>query len=76
MVESITILTTLRVQLLATSGGYRDETGYDGMYSFYCNSAENEEVLGITPKHIVYTWTGSHKPMIGLPVTLLCNTAT
>ena len=35
---------------------------------FYCNSAQKaEEVLGITPKAHVYTWTGSHKPMIGLP---------
>ena len=35
---------------------------------FYCNSAQKaEEVLGITPKAHVYTWTGSHKPMMGLP---------
>lgn len=35
---------------------------------FYCNSAQKaEEVFGITPKAHVYTWTGSHKPMIGLP---------
>ena len=35
---------------------------------FYCNSAQKaEEVLGIIPKAHVYTWTGSHKPMMGLP---------
>lgn len=35
---------------------------------FYCNSAQKaEEVLGITPRAHVYTWTGHHKPLIGLP---------
>lgn len=35
---------------------------------FYCNSVQKaEEVLGITSKAHVYTWTGNHKPMMGLP---------
>lgn len=34
----------------------------------YCNSAQiAKEVLDITSKAHVYTWTGNHQPMIGLP---------
>ena len=34
----------------------------------YCNSAQAaKEVLDMTSKAHVYTWTGNHQPMIGLP---------